>query len=72
MSLHHKIFEIKFFFQANNFDLSLGISTFESNQDRDRDVLICQDRFLKPVAIFLTVEIESLKQDLNKNRDFKA
>ena len=40
------------------FDLqvSLGVSTVESNWDRD--VSICRDQFLKPVKIFLTVEID--------------
>jgi len=41
------------------FYLILGISTVESNWDRD--VAICQDWFLKPVKIFLTIEINFYK-----------
>jgi len=36
--------------------LSLGVSTVETNQDRDWDFLICRDQLLIPVKIFLTVE----------------
>ena len=35
----------------------MGVSTVETNRDRDRDCPSCRDQFLKPVEIFSTVEI---------------
>ena len=37
--------------------LTMGVSTVETNRDRDRDCPSCRDQFLKPVKIFSTVEI---------------
>jgi hypothetical protein len=34
----------------------MGVSTVETNQDRDRDFSICRDQLLKLVEIILTVE----------------
>jgi hypothetical protein len=36
--------------------ISLGVSTVETNQDRDRYFLICGEQLLKIVKIILTVE----------------
>jgi hypothetical protein len=36
----------------------MGVSTVETNRDRDRDCPSCRDQFLKPVEIFSTVEIK--------------
>jgi Zn-dependent membrane protease YugP len=36
--------------------LSLGVSTVETNQDQDRDFLICRDQLLKTVEIVYRVE----------------
>ncbi len=44
-------------------ELSLGVSTVESNRDRDRDVSIHRD------VGFWNVEIESLDRDKDKTRD---
>ncbi len=35
----------------------MGVSTVETNWDRDQDCPSCLDQFLKPVKIFSTVEI---------------
>ncbi len=43
-------------FHKVGFQLSLGVSTVETNQDRDRDFSICRDQLLKLVEIILTVE----------------
>jgi hypothetical protein len=40
--------------------LTMGVSTVETNRDRDRDCPSCRDQFLKPVEIdfyFISVEI---------------
>jgi hypothetical protein len=36
----------------------MGVSTVETNRDRDRDCPSCRDQLLKPVEIFSTVEID--------------
>ncbi len=36
----------------------MGVSTVETNRDRDRERPSCRDQFLKPVKIFSTVEID--------------
>jgi hypothetical protein len=36
----------------------MGVSTVETNRDRDRERPSCRDQFLKPVEIFSTVEID--------------
>ncbi len=43
-------------FHKVGFQLSLGVSTVETNRDRDRDFSICQDQLLKLVEIILPVE----------------
>jgi hypothetical protein len=35
--------------------LSLGVSTVETNRDRDQDFSICRAQLLKPVKIVLSV-----------------
>jgi hypothetical protein len=45
-------------YPEKGFSLTLGVSTVETNQDRDRDCPSCRDQFLKPVEIFSTVEID--------------
>ncbi len=39
--------------------VTLGVSTVETNQDRDRDCPSCRDQFLKPVEFFSQVKIFS-------------
>jgi hypothetical protein len=50
--------------------ISLGVSTVETN--RDRDFLICQDQFLKPVQIIHRVEtkIFYFSDEINLYQDF--
>ncbi len=37
--------------------VSLGVSTVETNQDRDREHPLCRDKLLKTVEIILNVKI---------------
>jgi hypothetical protein len=55
------------------FSLRLVVSTVETYRGRDRDFSTRRDRLLKVSrSTFKSVEIESLDQDLDKNRDFRA
>jgi hypothetical protein len=36
----------------------MGVSTVETNRDRDRDCPSCRDQFLKPVETFSTIKID--------------
>jgi hypothetical protein len=47
-------------YPSNMFFISLGVSTVETNQDRDRDFSICQDQLLKTVENVHRVETYSL------------
>ncbi len=43
-------------------NVTMGVSTVETNQDRDRERPSCQDQFLKPVEInFLFILVEIFK-----------